>query len=147
MFVKLTNGQPSKYPYTLGELRRDNPQTSFPRVIPAETLAQYGVHPVKETVAPKIDTKTHRQSQGVALVNGFWTQVWTAIQLSQGEAAINVRVHRDRLLAETDWIVIKAQEAGSLVSPEWAAYRQALRDITNHVNFPHLAEEDWPVKP
>lgn len=27
------------------------------------------------------------------------------------------------------------------------AYRQALRDITSHVNFPFLNEEDWPVKP
>jgi hypothetical protein len=26
-------------------------------------------------------------------------------------------------------------------------YRQALRDITDHVNFPYLADEDWPVKP
>jgi hypothetical protein len=29
----------------------------------------------------------------------------------------------------------------------WVDYRQALRDITNHVNFPYLADEDWPVKP
>lgn len=27
------------------------------------------------------------------------------------------------------------------------AYRQALRDITDHVNFPYLNDADWPVKP
>jgi hypothetical protein len=29
----------------------------------------------------------------------------------------------------------------------WGTYRQALRDITGHVNFPYLTEADWPVKP
>jgi len=26
-------------------------------------------------------------------------------------------------------------------------YRQALRDITDHSNWPNLQEADWPVKP
>jgi len=26
-------------------------------------------------------------------------------------------------------------------------YRQALRDITTHPNWPNLEESDWPVKP
>ena len=26
-------------------------------------------------------------------------------------------------------------------------YRQALRDITTHSNWPNLNPEDWPVKP
>jgi hypothetical protein len=25
--------------------------------------------------------------------------------------------------------------------------RQALRDITDHVSFPHLQDADWPAKP
>jgi hypothetical protein len=33
------------------------------------------------------------------------------------------------------------------MSAEMAAYRQALRDITTHANFPNLTEEDYPVKP
>jgi hypothetical protein len=27
------------------------------------------------------------------------------------------------------------------------SYRQALRDITNHANWPNLNDEDWPTKP
>ena len=26
-------------------------------------------------------------------------------------------------------------------------YRQALRDITGHDNWPNLSDSDWPVKP
>jgi hypothetical protein len=61
--------------------------------------------------------------------------------------AAGIRQQRDRLLAETDWIVIMHTEKGGSIPLEWATYRQALRDITDHVNFPHLQEADWPTKP
>jgi hypothetical protein len=31
LLVKTANGQVEQFPYTLGDLRRDNPQTSFPK--------------------------------------------------------------------------------------------------------------------
>ena len=58
-------------------------------------------------------------------------------------AAKAVRDQRARLLAETDWMAL----SDNTLTEEMAAYRQALRDITDHVNFPHLQEADWPVKP
>lgn len=58
-----------------------------------------------------------------------------------------VRMRRDALLLEDDWRTTKAFETGSPLSAGWLAYRQALRDITDHVNFPYLDEADWPVKP
>jgi hypothetical protein len=27
------------------------------------------------------------------------------------------------------------------------SYRQALRDITSHANWPNLTDADWPTKP
>lgn len=33
------------------------------------------------------------------------------------------------------------------VTAEQLAYRQALRDITTHPNWPNLEESDWPTKP
>jgi type II secretory pathway component PulL len=57
------------------------------------------------------------------------------------------RSTRSALLAETDWLVIKAQETGVAMDQAWVEYRQALRDITVHVNFPYLQEADWPAKP
>ena len=145
MFVKLTNG--TLVTYTLGQLRRDNPNTSFPKHISDETLAEYGVFSVTETDAPKVDSKTHRVISEVQSVNGVWTQVWNTIPLDADKAGENVRAHRDRLLSETDWVVVMHTEKGTNIPLEWETYRQALRDITSHVNFPYLAEEDWPTKP
>lgn len=53
-FVKLENGQPAKYPYTVGDFRKDNPNTSFPRNIPVTTLRRYGVMPVLELPQPQV---------------------------------------------------------------------------------------------
>ena len=61
------------------------------------------------------------------------------------EAATAVRAERDKLLASCDWMAIKAFEAGSAVSAEWATYRQALRDVTAQEGFPHNVT--WPTKP
>ena len=40
-----------------------------------------------------------------------------------------IRRERNRLLAETDWVVIKARENGGQVSSAWRTYRVALRNI------------------
>jgi hypothetical protein len=52
------------------------------------------------------------------------------------EAATAVRAQRDKLLQACDWMAIKAFEAGSAVSAEWATYRQALRDVSAQAGFP-----------
>jgi hypothetical protein len=57
------------------------------------------------------------------------------------------RQTRDTLLSETDWIVIKSYERGQNIPAEWELYRQALRDITDHANWPNLSKPDWPTKP
>jgi len=62
-------------------------------------------------------------------------------------AAVGVREQRNRLLADTDWLVIMHTEKGTNIPGAVEVYRQALRDITAHANFPHLAEDDWPTKP
>lgn len=55
------------------------------------------------------------------------------------------RAKRDRLLAETDWIITRAIERGELVPGAWVAYRQALRDLPEQEGFP--ATITWPVAP
>ena len=56
-----------------------------------------------------------------------------------------VRAHRDRLLTETDWVVVKHNELGAPIPQEWLDYRQALRDITEQSGFPDNVE--WPQEP
>jgi len=60
---------------------------------------------------------------------------------------------KDFLLAESDWVTIKAVDQnaqdnlGIQIPQVWLDYRQALRDLTDHENWPNLADDDWPVKP
>jgi len=63
--------------------------------------------------------------------------------LKDTEAAESVRTQRDSKLAETDYLAL----SDNTLTDEMATYRQALRDITDHSNFPFLNDEDWPVKP
>lgn len=54
---------------------------------------------------------------------------------------------RDAKLAECDWVVVKALEAGATVPAAWVTYRQALRDMPDHTEWPMVDENDWPTKP
>ena len=53
------------------------------------------------------------------------------------------RATRDKLLKETDWWATSDRT----MAQDQTDYRQALRDITTHANWPNLSETDWPTKP
>jgi hypothetical protein len=144
MHLKLTNGTPAKY--TLGQLRRDNPQTSFPKLIPDELLASYDVYPYTRPKPDEYDSLAWRLIDDEFVnVNGAWMLPYKLEALPLDQAERNIRSRRDSLLAETDWIVIKSYERGQNIPAEWELYRQALRDITAQAGFPY--EVTWPTKP
>jgi len=59
-----------------------------------------------------------------------------------------LRRQRDALLAETDWIVIKARENNANVPSAWKTYRQALRDLTTQTPTDDaLSNITFPEKP
>ena len=60
---------------------------------------------------------------------------------SPAPTAESVRSQRNNLLAETDWMAL----SDNTLTPEWAAYRQALRDITEQAGFPENVT--WPTQP
>lgn len=141
MLIKLTNGQPENY--TIGQLRRDNPQVSFPSTIPEHILTEYGVYRVVSMPVPEYDHMTHSAKDSIELVDGGWTRVWTVEPLPLEQAESNIRRERDRLLAESDWIVSRSYEQGIPVPAEWAIYRQVLRDIPSQSRFPY--DVVWPT--
>jgi len=55
----------------------------------------------------------------------------------------SVRVKRNSLLSESDWTALKDVTLKN--SAEWAAYRQALRDLPSTFKTPE--EVVWPSKP
>lgn len=54
---------------------------------------------------------------------------------------------RNELLQATDWTQVADGPLTDAKKAEWATYRQALRDLTNHANWPNLEETDWPTRP
>jgi hypothetical protein len=145
MHLKLTNGTPAKY--TLGQLRRDNPQTSFPKQIPDEILASYEVYPYTRPAVPEYDYLSSKVVDGDFEQDtvGNWSLPYVVEQQPQDQAERNIRSRRDGLLQETDWIVIKSYERSANIPAEWELYRQALRDITGQAGFPYSVV--WPTKP
>lgn len=61
----------------------------------------------------------------------------------ENAASIEGRKTRNALLSETDWWAVSDRT----MTDDQTAYRQALRDITTHANWPLLADSDWPTKP
>jgi len=73
--------------------------------------------------------------------NGSWKMPEPLVE----EMSKSIRAKRDRLLANSDWVTIRATDTGTAVPTEWQTYRQALRDITEQTGFPENI--DWPEKP
>jgi len=140
MHLKITNGQPEIY--SIGQLRRDNPKTSFPKVPSDALLADWGVYPYTVQDQPTVDYMTQTLKQtALAEVNGAWTQGWEVSNLPVEDAGRNIRNHRDNLLSQTDWMAL----SDVAMSPAWTTYRQALRDVTAQSGFPFSVI--WPAKP
>jgi hypothetical protein len=153
MHVKITNGNVDTYPYNVGQLRRDNPNTSFPKRIPDEMLAEWGVYPVTVADMPSFTERTQTviQEATPSLIDGAWTVGWTTSSKTAEETqawddgmASSNRGKRDSLLTQSDWTQVADAPVDATV---WATYRQALRDITDHSNWPNLADADWPTNP
>ena len=80
------------------------------------------------------------------------TEVETKAQaLLDGEAMVRLRIHRDNLLKETDWVVTKANETGVAETTAWKNYRQALRDLPStaspEIDGMFIKNVTWPTKP
>lgn len=59
------------------------------------------------------------------------------------QLAASVRYQRDELLKQSDWTQLPDVPQGT--KDVWAAYRQALRDVTTQIGFPQTIE--WPTEP
>ena len=55
----------------------------------------------------------------------------------------DIREERNSKLLETDWIGL----SDVTMSDAMATYRQALRDLPTHDNWPNLGDDDWPTAP
>jgi hypothetical protein len=142
MYIKITEGLPEAY--SIEQLRRDNPQTSFPKTPSEELLARWSVYRVQDAVTPGYDVRTHYlKASDFYQVEGEWRYHYSVEKLPQAQVEQTIRAERDRLLAESDWIVTRAIENDTAVPDEWKDYRQKLRDLPSQQGFPY--EVIWPT--
>jgi hypothetical protein len=157
-YAKIKNGEIVQFPYGMDNLRSENPHTNYYSsdvdVIFATTntaiIDGYEVVPVTMLPSPEHDQRTQLVTLGEpALVDGEWTVGWivtnkTQEQLDQANAnqAAQVRADRNAKLTSSDWTQVSDAPGNKAA---WAAYRKALRDISDQAGFPWTIT--WPTKP
>jgi hypothetical protein len=104
----------------------------------------------EEDATDPITEEVNTDLIGTPIYGNDWVLTRTVVELTADEIAANAveaaeanRKTRDALLAETDWWA----STDLTMTAEQTSYRQALRDITSHTNWPNLEEADWPTKP
>jgi hypothetical protein len=149
MYLKLENGN-IRYPYTISELKSENPNTSFPAVLTNEVLESFDVYYVEATEYDADYTKNIEEGTPI-LSDSSYIQVWNITDATEEEISakleekwVEVRIMRDALLAQSDWTQFQDSPLSGTTLVEWQTYRQSLRDITSQPNPYNLS---WPVKP
>ena len=152
---------------TQGQWRNEFANMSLPRVWKAATLDALDLDPVLRSPAATVGDYQVSVRDGVEQnANGDWVEKYVARDMfadttedgvtttkAEHEAAYQAgldantaeghRATRDAKLAETDFYAL----TDVTLTAEMTTYRQALRDITTHANWPNLNDDDWPTKP
>jgi len=152
---------------TQGQWRSHYSNVSLPRVWKAATISGLNLEAV--LASPAATTTAYQTSarDGVEQdSNGNWVEKYVARDMfadttedgvtttkAEHEAAYQAtldaatatanRTKRDGLLADTDYFALTDVTMDAAMT----TYRQALRDITAHADWPNLEDADWPTKP
>lgn len=149
------------------EFRAMFPNTGFPVQLTEAIINDFGGDVVLE--GPQASGGTvyqYSQRQGVEQIDGKWFTKYilgpvftdttaedgTVTTAAENEAAYKamkdaeqakaIRQQRGEKLKETDWTQVEDAPVDKAL---WAAYRQALRDVTTQEGFPWTVT--WPVEP
>ncbi len=144
LVASLTDLKPVHY-------REAFPQTSFSNSGPSdEFLADMGY--AKVNVFRPHDRNTEKLVPCEPVFEDGWVYTVAVEKKTQDELAADtaskaasVRSERNNMIAACDWTQLDDTPLSIIKKQEWAAYRQALRDITAQEGFPHQVE--WPEAP
>lgn len=160
MYVKLVNNVPSEWPVTEERIKFDNKSVSFPRNMSNYDVTAFGFGRFQTSEKPTFDAEYQNCDEvEPVLTDGVYVQTWSVtdkysasertkydadkeVNRNNQLSATNRQIRND-LLLETDWWGL----SDNTMTDAQTSYRQALRDITDHENWPDLLEADWPVKP
>lgn len=146
-----TDGSVNRYPYTLSDLTRANPGTSFPEQISDETAAVFNCFPVSLTDSPAYD-HTVNIERTAAKQGDQWVEQWistpaTPEQIAERTTAKanGVREDRNQRLAACDWTQLTDTPLDLDAKLAWQLYRETLRMVPQQTGFPWNVQ--WPPKP
>ena len=148
LLIKANGSTVEQYPYSLGLLRKDNPNTSFPKQPSAEDMAAFNVYPVTEANPTVGDGQHLVKVWTPTLVSGDWVLAHEAVDLTDAEVsaataviAADAREKRDALLAATDFYAL----SDVVMTSEMTTYRSNLRSVPTLSGFPN--DFTWPTAP
>ena len=152
---------------TQGQWRAANPNMSLPKVWNSNVLDALNIDAVLRSPAATTTAYQTSVRDGVEQdSNGNWVEKYVARDMfadttedgvtttkAEHEAAYQATLdastaerHRNArasLLAQTDFYAL----SDVTMTDAMTAYRQALRDLPSHSNWPDLEDSDWPTKP
>jgi len=117
------------WPYSLADLRRDNPNVSFSANPTADDLAPFDVFVVEPAAQPEHDPVTHRAQEITPVeIDGVWQQVWELIEIPPAPPTPDWATFRSGLLTSAD--VAQAMTTARAAGAEPAATNlpMALKD-------------------
>lgn len=104
MYALIIDGSVAKYPYSLAEMRADNPDTSFGAEPSDETMEEFGRVRVEAVERPTVILEQVAEEAEPAFIEGVLTQQWTVRdrtpeELAEAKAALRSAVNdiRDAL--------------------------------------------------
>lgn len=140
-YIRLVGGTPEAY--SISQLKRDNPNISFPEKPSGATLAEFNVYQMVDAVRPVHDMWSQEVVKGpIKYTGGRYTQTWEVVEKDAEHVASKARQMRNKLLEDTDHTQLPDAPKGKRA---WAVYRQELRDLTKQPGFPKTIE--WPTPP
>lgn len=147
MYLRIINDEIT-YPYSLQQLKENNPNSSFPSEMTEAVMNEYNIFEVRQTPKPNNYTKNIFEGTPI-LVEGVYYQNWEQTDASTSEINarieakwVEVRENRNQLLQECDWTQLG--DIPNETKTIWQSYRQELRDVTSQTNPFDIV---WPVKP
>lgn len=157
MYAKIKDGSVEKYPYSITDLKQDNPNVSFPKVLNTSTLNSFGTYEVVIDSKPTYNsvTQTINKKSTPELVSGTWTLKWETkdkpqedIDQEKADEQNNIRSERVMELEQCDWTVLPDAPLSTDMVNKYKTYRQQLRDITKQSTFNEAVPSvTWPTKP
>lgn len=115
MYIKAQGSTIIEFPYSIAQLKKDNPNTSFPIRPTEDLLNSFDVKSVLPGEMPEYNSLTQRIEQDTPAYdqeNQLWYQNWKVINLSEEEIAINIKNKRQNAFLTRMEFMLALEEAG-----------------------------------